>query len=161
MSRSSASRLRCGRHRNASPSAKSAKHSCSRRCRSFVSPLSVDSPDANLAHSRRRSSSSAGQAVQPHYPAAPWPDVAPPRTPAPLSLRISRTMARARPIRRADTALAHQGRGRREIGIGTGSTLRRLYGTPGPRACKFCWLTIRPRKWSEFGAGNHWIDLRV
>src|ERR1700730_12861704 len=35
VSRSSASRLRCGRHRNASPSAKSAKHSCSRRCRSF------------------------------------------------------------------------------------------------------------------------------
>src|SRR5580700_8421284 len=39
VSRSSASRLRCGRHRNASPSAKSAKHSCSRRCRSFVSPF--------------------------------------------------------------------------------------------------------------------------
>jgi hypothetical protein len=69
VSRSSASRLRCGRHRNASPSAKSAKHSCSRRCRSSVSPLSVDSPDAIFVRSRRPGS--AGQAVKPHYAAAP------------------------------------------------------------------------------------------
>ena len=44
----------------------------------FRSPLSIDSPDAIFARSHRRSS--AAKAVQPHYAAAPWPDIAPPRT---------------------------------------------------------------------------------
>jgi hypothetical protein len=41
----------------------------------FRSPLSVDSHEAIFVRSRRRSS--AGQAAQPHYAAAPWPDIAP------------------------------------------------------------------------------------
>jgi hypothetical protein len=44
----------------------------------FRSPLSVDSPEAIFARSRRPGS--AGQAAQPHYAAAPWPNIAPPRT---------------------------------------------------------------------------------
>jgi hypothetical protein len=44
----------------------------------FRSPLSVHSHEAIYARSRRPGS--AGQAVQPHYAAAPWPDIAPPRT---------------------------------------------------------------------------------
>ena len=43
-----------------------------------LSQLSVDSPEAIFARSRRRSS--VGKAAQPHYAAAPWPDIAPPRT---------------------------------------------------------------------------------
>jgi hypothetical protein len=42
----------------------------------FRFPLSVDSPDAIFVRSRRRGS--AGQATQPQYAAAPWPDIAPP-----------------------------------------------------------------------------------
>src|ERR1700730_13552235 len=44
----------------------------------FRSPLSVDSREAIFVRSRRRSS--AGQAVQPHYPAAPRPSIATPPT---------------------------------------------------------------------------------
>src|SRR6202040_4256264 len=51
--------------REITPTATSARHSCSRRCRS------LDSPDAIFARSRRRSS--AGKAAQPHYAAAPCP----------------------------------------------------------------------------------------
>src|SRR5437016_4829337 len=112
--------------------------------------LSVDSPDAIFARARRRGS--AGKAAQPHYPASPWPDIAPPPTYGAFITENFEDDGESEAYKTGG-----YGGWRIEVEADAKSVsvqVQRFDGTPGPRACKFCWSTIRPRKWSESGAAG-------